>query len=78
MKWATYWFTFDASIALRLLFVMETFCTAVGAFLQVRIVEVPLISKVHAFNGVYSLSSTLLNVCRKFESEIIVSGIPDI
>ena len=78
MKWDTYWFTFKASIALRLLFVKETLCTAVSTVLQVRIVEVPLFSKVRAFKGVYSLSSTLLNVCRKLESEIIVSGIPDI
>jgi hypothetical protein len=60
------------------MFVKETLCTAVGAALQVRTVEVPLFSKVPAFNGVFSLSATLLNVCRKLESGRIVWEIPDI
>lgn len=66
------------SIALQPFFVKEMLCKAVGAVLQVTIIEVPLFSKVHALNGAFSLSDIFFNVCGKLEGERIVWGIPDI
>ena len=47
------------SVALQPLFVKETLCKAVGAVLQVMIIEVPLFSNGHAFSGGFSLSGIL-------------------